>query len=49
MVNCKHRRGTVNGICIDCEMPIKPYQLKFDNSIRRMLNMEKQDVIREIT
>jgi len=40
-MNCKHRKGTVNGVCFQCLLPIKLKQLKYSKDLERMLTKEE--------
>jgi len=41
LVNCKHRQGTINNICIGCGTPLERHQLKYSNELRKMIEKER--------
>lgn len=36
--NCKHRKGTICGLCFDCGQPIHSTQLKYSEELRRLIS-----------
>lgn len=40
--NCKHRKGTINGICFDCGCPLHESQLKYLPEWREKLLKEDE-------